>query len=513
MKSAKHPPRVEAFNLGKRFGSLVALDQVNLKLEPATFHVLLGENGAGKSTLVKCLMGYQQPDAGSVLIGDVEVDLHSPRDAHHLGLGMVYQHFTVVPNLSVAENLVLAKDHLPWLTASRPLRAELEAFMATAPFKLPLDGPVSGLAAGQKQKLEILKQLYVGRQVLILDEPTSVLTPQEADEVLGLIRAMVQAGGLSVLMITHKFREVEAYADAVTVLRRGRLAGSGKTADLNRSALSAMMMGEDAPTAAAVPEVRSAAPANTAEPVLELRKLGVDGDAGVRAVSDVDLVVRPGEIVGIAGVSGNGQRELLEAIAGQRPVAAGGILVQGKPLPAAGPVRRRLPIRCLPEEPLRNACCGAMSVAENLALHVFDRPERTRLGWFIRFGGLMERAKDLIARYGVRPPVPTLPIAGLSGGNVQRAVLARSLEDQPAVLVVANPCFGLDVRAVAEIHGRLRAARERGAGVLLISEDLDEILELSDRLIVICGGLVTHATTPAETSPHALGPYLAGSAA
>src|SRR5690242_15788672 len=285
-----------------RFGDFLALDNVELKVRPGSFHALLGENGAGKSTLVKCIMGYYHPTSGDILVGDREQVIGNPRDAHALGLGMVYQHFTLVPSMTVAENLVMARDDVPLRVQWRRERDRLAAFMTTVPFALDLDRPVWQLAAGEKQKVEILKLLYLRRRLVILDEPTSVLTPAEADEVLGMLQAMARAGLVTLLMITHKFREVMAFADAVSVLRRGRLAGEGRVAALTPARLAEMMVGAREIPEAHAERMNGWDPGRAARLVID--GLVVEDEAGLVAVDRVSLAVRPGEIVGIAGVSG-----------------------------------------------------------------------------------------------------------------------------------------------------------------------------------------------------------------
>ena len=308
---------VEMLGMTKRFGAFTALDGVSLKVGAGSFTALLGENGAGKSTLVKCLVGYHPPDAGEITVGGRERDIKSPHDAHALGIGMVYQHFTLVPSMTVAENLVMARDHVPAIVDWKAEWERLAAFTATVPFKLDLDRPVARLAAGEKQKVEILKQLYLRRRFMILDEPTSGLTPAEADEVLGMLRAMTRAGEVTVLMITHKLREVMAFADAVAVLRRGRLVGQGRTAELTPGVLAQMMVGtREIPQSHAKKTVVAR---NGGAPPLVVRDLRVEDDAGRPAVDGLSLAVGAGEIVGVAGVSGNGQRGLVEALVGQRP--------------------------------------------------------------------------------------------------------------------------------------------------------------------------------------------------
>jgi len=495
---------VEAVAMTMRFGDFTALDNVELKVKAGTFHALLGENGAGKSTLVKCIMGYYHPTAGDVLVGGREQAIANPKQAHALGLGMVYQHFTLVPAMTVAENLVLARDDVPAVVDWNKEKKALEAFLSRMPFKVPLDAKVSDISAGERQKCEILKQLYLKRRFLILDEPTSVLTPGEADEVLGMLRSMVVAGELTILMITHKFREVMAFADEVTILRRGKLAGAGKVADLTPDAMARTMIGAEELT------IQPARTGQAGTARLELSKLNALDDAGAIAVRDVSLTVRAGEIVGIAGVSGNGQRQLVEVLAGQREAESGEIHVAGDVYHASREEMRRHKMSLLPEEPLKNACVGGMSVADNIAFREFDRAPFASGGWWLNRAAFRQDATRKIARYKIKTRTPDTPISALSGGNVQRAVLARELGHDVEVLIAANPCFGLDFAAVAQIHAEIMAARNRGAAVLLVSEDLDELLELSDRLVVMFHGQFVYEARASEADLTEIGRHMAG---
>jgi len=488
------PLALEVIAMSKRFGTFVALDQVSLRVHAGSMHALLGENGAGKSTLVKCIMGYHRPDDGDLLVWGRERTLANPREAHALGMGMVYQHFTLVPNMTVAENLLMARPALPAVIRWSQERQALEAFMATMPFTVDLSARIYTLAAGEKQKVELLKQLYLDRQLLILDEPTSVLTPGEADEVLGLLHTMTRQGRVTVLMITHKLREVEAFTDAVTVLRRGKLVGTGTVGQLSPAEMTEMMIGSRH-----VPTAMERAPLERGPQRLTLRGLQALNDRGVPALRDVALTLHAGEIVGIAGVSGNGQRELVEILAGQRTPAAGEIEVSGQSYRATRQQMTQHSVCCLPEEPLRNACVPRMSVTDNLVFRRFDRPPLARAGWWLQFTAMARLAHDLITRYRVVTPSPQTPMANLSGGNVQRTVLARALSDAVQVLIVANPCFGLDIAAAAEIRSQIMAVRNRGAAVLLVSEDLDELLVLSDRILVMSNGQVVYET-PSQTA-------------
>ncbi|HVZ47022.1 MAG TPA: ABC transporter ATP-binding protein [Ramlibacter sp.] len=515
---------LETYELTKRFGAFTALDRVTMKVAPGTVHALLGENGAGKSTLVKCIAGFHRPDGGGIMTDGREREIVNPVVARALGIGMVYQHFTLAPGMTVAENLLLAGGDAPAFIDWKAKRAQLKAFLEGTPFRLDLDARPAELAAGEKQKLELLKQLYLKPRLLILDEPTSVLTPQEADEVLAHVREFARAGLCTVLIITHKFREVMAYADDVTVLRRGKAVHGTSVRYTGPALLARHMVGEAAEEAiteenlSQVHAVRQPVPdapgrvgpsARAQSASLSVEGLQVIGDRGALSVRGLGLVVHPGEILGVAGVSGNGQRELVEALVGQRERAAGVVQVMGEPYRASREENHRLKVRSLPEEPLRNACVGVLSVAENMALRDFDRPPLAR-GGRLRFGVWRSRAREWIESYGIKTRGESAPIASLSGGNVQRAVLARELAGEINVLIAANPVFGLDFAAVEEIHARLRGVRDAGGAVLLISEDLDELLALADRIVVMSEGRIVHETTAAQAERHVLGAHMGG---
>ncbi|TGQ45943.1 MULTISPECIES: ABC transporter ATP-binding protein [unclassified Mesorhizobium] len=497
---------VETIGMTMRFGAFMALDDVSIKVPAGSFHALLGENGAGKSTLVKCMMGFYHPTSGDILVAGREVDIASPRDASALGLGMVYQHFTLVPSLTGAENLVISREKVPDIIDWRKERAELAAFMQRMPFKLPLDVKVAELAAGEKQKLEIIKQLYLGRSFLVLDEPTSVLTPGEAQEVLGLVRDMTRAGDITVLMISHKFHEVTAFADDITVLRKGKLTGTRKVSDLSQKQMAAMMIG-DQPIAALDSR---AEPKPDAEIVLKVKSLKAPDRTGLKSIRIEDLGVRSGEIVGIAGISGNGQKEFMEVLAGQRARHGGEVLIKGAPYASTRGEARALNVRLIPEEPLKNACAPKMTVAENIAFRTFDIDGNGKPVSWISAGAIKAFSARLVEQFKVKTASLSSPISSLSGGNVQRAVLARELTGEVDLLIVSNPCFGLDFSAVAEIRARIMRARNTGAAVLLISEDLDELLELSDRIFVMSDGALVYETPVAQAIVQTIGEHMAG---
>ncbi|WP_411886037.1 ABC transporter ATP-binding protein [Polaromonas sp. YR568] len=503
---------LDVYRMSMRFGGFTALDGVNMKVAPGTVHALLGENGAGKSTLVKCVAGFQRPSEGSIVIDGREQAIANPVVARALGIGMVYQHFTLAPGMTVAENLLLAGGKTPALIGWTKKRAELEAFLQTTPFRLDLDARPLDMAAGEKQKLELLKQLYLKPRLLILDEPTSVLTPQEADEVLGHVRDFARAGHCTVLIITHKFREVMAYADDVTVLRRGKAVHTTPVPATDPARLAQAMVGDAAAARPEDPDTEPtlrAADAAAGPASLDVQGLQVMGDRGTLAVRDLSLSVRAGEILGVAGVSGNGQRELVEALVGQRARAAGVVRVDGRPYAATRGENHSLKVRSLPEEPLRNACVGDLSVAENMALRDFDRPPLCASGR-LRFGLWRSRAREWIQGYGIKTQGENAPIRSLSGGNVQRAVLARELHGEIKVLIAANPVFGLDFAAVKEIHTRLRGVARQGAAVLLVSEDLDELLELADRIVVMSEGRIVFETAASGAQRQVLGAHMGG---
>lgn len=496
---------LEAIDIGKSFGEVRALDGVSLKLQAQKTHALLGENGAGKSTLVKCLMGYYRPDNGQILLHQKEQEINSPQQATRLGLGMVYQHFTLIPNMSIAENIVLSRANLPRIIDWQAEIRTLESKMTGMPFQFDLRRKVRELAVGEKQKVEIIKQLLLDTKILILDEPTSVLTPTEADEVLGKIHLLTQQQKLTVLMITHKFREVMQFADQVTVLRKGRFVATAPVSEVNPQILSSMMVGGEAINK--LPERETYSNPGIK---LEIRRLTIHNDQALAAVKDLDLKVAEGEIVGIVGVSGNGQKQLVEVLTGQRQAESGQILAHDAEFVPSQTAITRHKFYCLPEEPLKNACVGNLSVADNLVLRKFNRPPFIKWRWLIRRAAIRRNAAELVQKYKVRTPGPDQPIAALSGGNIQRVVLARELAQEISILVVSNPCFGLDFKAVADIRAQLLAARNHGAAILLLSEDLDEILELSDRFYIISGGQLVYQTTPAAANLNTIGQYMAG---
>jgi ABC-type uncharacterized transport system ATPase subunit len=510
------PPSVEVTGLCKRFGTVQALADVSVTFSPGRVHALLGENGAGKSTLVKCIMGYYRADDGVVLVDAQARDIRSPQDSRQLGLGMVYQHFTLVAQMTVAENLVLGRADLPALIDWKHEHEELRRFMQRMPFQLDPEQLVATLSAGEKQKLEILKQLYLGRRFLVLDEPTSVLTPGEADQVLSEMRRLAESKLLTVVLITHKFREVTRFADDVSVMRGGRVLTTTRVADTSPEQLAKLMFGQNA--SLAVPE--SAAESGddsarrtpaSAEVYCDVRELSALSGRGTMAVSDASFAIRKGEVLGIAGVSGNGQKQLVEVLAGQCEALSGSITVNGQPYRRTRSEMQRHGVFLLTEEPLLNGCVRSLSVMANLALRRYDQPPIAWHGW-LRRRLLRQWAEELIRRYSIRTSSPLARIDSLSGGNVQRPVLARELSEDVRLLVLQNPCFGLDAAAAAEIRRQIGAARARGVAVLLVSEDLDEVLELSDRVLVMSGGRMVYEVDRRDADRYEIGRHMAQSA-
>ncbi len=482
---------------------------MSLDIRAGELLALVGENGAGKSSLMNVLYGLYHPDSGDIVLDDKAVRFKSPRDAIARGIGMVHQHFMLVPTLTVAENVVLGRE------PTRMGRMDLERACAQVAdtckrfgFQLDPRAQVDTLSVGSQQKVEIVKALYRGARVLILDEPTAVLTPQEAEDLFRVARGLKEQGH-TVVFISHKLREVLSVAERIAVMRRGRLVAEVKAAETTASELANLMVGE----------VRS--PSSVVEPyqppsgdvVLAAKNLKARGADGRRALNGVTLAVHAGEIVGIAGVDGNGQRELAEVLTGLRPLDDGHGMLLGAPLKNLSPDEaRRRGVSHVPEDRLWRAVVKGMSVEENVALGRQGQSPFARGPW-LDFKGRRERTRALLYPYYVRPPDPTVPIQGLYGGNQQKVVVARELDTQPRLVVVVQPTRGLDISAVAQVHARLREERARGAGVLLISLDLEEVLTLSDRVYVLFEGRVTGTFTRPEFDERELGRRMMGAEA
>jgi simple sugar transport system ATP-binding protein len=504
------PAAVTLRGITKRFPGVVANDHVDFEASEGEVHALLGENGAGKSTLSNILTGLYHPDEGEILLGSTQVAFASPRDALDAGICMVHQHFRLVTPFTVAENVILG-DHRGEgkKFMVHPRRIERRVAELGERYRIAVDprARVWQLSLGEQQRVEILKALYREARILILDEPTAVLTPQEAESLFATLRVMA-AEGRTIVFISHKLHEVKAVSDRVTVLRGGKNVATVETRDTTSRALASLMVGRDVSAVARVEPKHE-----VGEPVLEVRDLWAAGDRGGDAVQGVDLTVRAGEIVAIAGVAGNGQRELAETITGMRPAARGDVTVEGRRLRLGDPRSAiRAGVAHVPEDRLHTAVAPSLTIASNVVLKSY-RGKGAARGPFLRLAAIREHAAALIKRYDVRGGGPDLPARQLSGGNLQKVVLAREFEGTPRLLVAASPTRGLDVAAIETLHGYLREAAAGGVGVLLISEDLDEILALADRIAVLYEGMIVGEVDAAVATVDELGLLMAGGAA
>ena len=492
MAEEQQVPVLELRGITKRFPGVLANDHVDLDLRRGEVHALLGENGAGKSTLMNVLYGLYHPDEGEVLINGEPVKIGSPREAIDRGIGMVHQHFMLIPVMTVAENVVLASEprragvFLDYDAAIRTVRE----LAATFKFAIDPDARVENITVGQQQRVEILKALYRGADILILDEPTAVLTPQEADELFGILKTL-QREGMSIIFISHKLREVLEIADRITVLRRGKKIDTVAREGATQDALARLMVGREV-----LLRVEKT-PAQPTEPLLRIEKLAVLDDRELEAVRGVSLEVRAGEIVGVAGVDGNGQTELIDALAGLRKVNGGRVMIAGKDVTTESAHEHYdAGLGHIPEDRHLRGLVLDFTLAENLALHDFAKEPFARLGW-LRPSRMIAFARRLLQEFDVRGGGPRTRAAALSGGNQQKVVVAREVARDPRVLIAAQPTRGLDVGAIEFVHRRLVEERDEGRAVLLISLELDEILSLSDRILVIYEGQIV-----AEYGPH-----------
>jgi ABC-type uncharacterized transport system ATPase subunit len=479
------PIVLELRGITKRFPGIVADDHVDFDLRRGEVHALLGENGAGKSTLMNILYGLYKPDEGEIRVDGRRVAFGSAKDAIAAGIGMVHQHFMLIPVMTVAENIVLGMEpvregvFLDEGAAARRVRDLSSAFgLALDP-----DQQVEKLSVGQQQRVEILKALYRRADVLILDEPTAVLTPQEAQELFEIIRTLTREG-TSIIFISHKLNEVLEIADRITVLRRGKRIDTVPREGATEDGLARMMVGRDVLLRVEKP------PATPGEPLLEVEDLQVLDERGLPAVRGVSFQVRAGEIAGIAGVDGNGQSELIDALTGLRAVASGHVRVGGREARHATPRDMLdLGVGHIPEDRQRRGLVLEFSIAENVALHDYNQPPDSSWGWLFP-GRLIERARRLITEFDVRGGGPLTRAGALSGGNQQKLVAAREVERDPKVLIAAQPTRGLDVGAIEYLHRRLVQERDKGRAILLVSLELDEVLSLSDRVLVMYEGRI-----------------------
>jgi simple sugar transport system ATP-binding protein len=488
------PPVLELRGITKRFPGILANDHVDFDLRRGEVHALLGENGAGKSTLMNILYGLYSPDEGEVLINGEPVRITSPGDAIDRGIGMVHQHFMLIPVMSVAENIVLAveprRDGV--LLDYRSARSRVSDLASTFGFAIDPDAKIEDITVGQQQRVEILKALYRRADVLILDEPTAVLTPQEAVELFGILKNL-QREGLSIIFISHKLNEVLEIAQRVTVLRRGKVIETIPTAGATEEELARRMVGRD------VVLRIDKTPSQPADPILVVEGLTVKDDRDLVKVNDVSFEVRGGEIVAIAGVDGNGQTELIDAITGLRNPEEGRILVEGREVTNANARKHfEVGVGHVPEDRQRRGLVLEFSLAENIGLHDYRKPPYARFGWLYP-KRLLERAARLIREFDVRGGGPKTPGGALSGGNQQKVILAREIDRDPRLLVAAQPTRGLDVGAIEFVHRRLVEERDEGRAVLLVSLELEEVLSLADRILVIYEGQFVGEFPPTAT--------------
>ncbi|MDR2094390.1 MAG: ABC transporter ATP-binding protein [Treponema sp.] len=500
-------PAIEMIDITKVFPGVIANDKVCLSVAQGEIHALLGENGAGKSTLMSILFGLYEPDGGIIRIRGKEVHIHSPNDATVLKIGMVHQHFKLVHNFTVTENIVLGLEPINRLGNLDLRTAEKRVAELSTTYGLAVDprARIENITVGMQQRVEILKILYRDADILIFDEPTAVLTPQEIDELLAIFRRL-KAEGKTIVFITHKLKEIKAAADRCTVLRRGKYIDTVNVADVDESELAEKMVGR---------VVNFRIDKKKAKPrdiVLEIENITVIGSKGVPAVQDLSLTVRAGEVVGIAGVDGNGQSELVAAISGLLPLKAGRILLKGKELNHESiRTRNEQGIGLVPEDRHKHGLVLDFRVDENFILKNFRKsPYSNHIG-FLQFPSIIKHAEDLIGQFDIRAGNGPLTKAGsMSGGNQQKVVIAREIDQSPELLIVSQPTRGLDVGAIEYIHRRIIEERDKGRAVLLVSFELDEILDLCDRIAAVSKGSVVGVIPAEEADERRIGAMMAG---
>jgi len=503
MNDATRQPMLKMTGITKRFPGVVANDDVDLTVYPGQVHTLLGENGAGKSTLMKILYGLYTPDEGSISLNGAPVTIASPTDAIRQGIGMIHQHFMLVPTLTVAENVALGLGGQRGMAKMGPVKERLAEVSDRYGLHVDPDALIWQLAVGERQRAEILKALYRDAELLVLDEPTAVLTPPEVEELFVTLRQM-QADGKGLIFISHKLHEVMDLSDEITVLRSGKVSGHTRPSESSRERLAELMVGRP------VELTRTVAPQATGDPQLVVENLSVMGDRGTLALKSLSLSVASGEIVGIAGVSGNGQRELAEAIFGLRPIDRGSVTISGQPVATPTPTGvRALGLSYVPEERMRDGAIGDFTVAENLMLVDYKTAPYTQNG-LLNQAAIAERCDGLVSDYRVKTPTIDTPTKNLSGGNIQKVVIAREFSCDASVLVVAQPTRGVDIGAAEYIHDRLLQQRLDGSAIMLVSEDLDEVMELSDRIIVLLEGEIMGEVARADFDVNTIGLLMSG---
>lgn len=495
---------IEMKEITKKFGDFVANDHINLSIQKGEIHALLGENGAGKSTLMNMLAGLLQPTSGEIVVNGESVTIDSPSKSSQLGIGMVHQHFMLVEAFTVAENIILGTETVKnGVLDLKQSTKDIEELSKKYGLTVDPHAKVADISVGMQQRVEILKTLYRGADILIFDEPTAVLTPSEIAELMDIMKNLVKEGK-SIILITHKLDEIRAVADRVTVIRRGKSIETVEVAGATSADLAEMMVGHS------VSFTTEKEPAKPKDVILSIKDLVVNENRGVPAVKQLNLDVRGGEIVGIAGIDGNGQSELVQAITGLRKVKSGSITIKGQDVTHLTTRKiTELSVGHVPEDRHRDGLVLEMTLAENMALQTYYKEPMSKNG-ILNFNNINEHARKLMKEFDVRGANELVPAKGFSGGNQQKAIIAREIDRDPDLLIVSQPTRGLDVGAIEYIHKRLIEERDKGKAVLVVSFELDEILNLSDRIAVIHDGSIQGIVTPAETNKQELGILMAG---
>lgn len=497
---------IEMLNIRKEFPGIVANNNVTLQVKPGEIHALLGENGAGKSTLMNVLFGLYQPEKGEIRVKGKKVEITSPTVANELGIGMVHQHFMLVDDFTVTENIILGNEPTKGkiLNNNKVARQKVLEISEKYGLKVDPDAKIADISVGMQQRVEILKTLYRGAEILILDEPTAVLTPQEIKDLIQIMKNLINEGK-SIILITHKLKEIMQVSDRVTVIRKGEGIGTLNVSDTNPNELASLMVGRE------VLFTTKKTEANPKQTVLSIEKLVVKDSRGVKAVNELNLELRAGEIVGIAGVDGNGQTELIEAITGLRKVESGTISLNGKQLQNNKPRKiTEAGVAHIPQDRHKHGLVLDFPIGENMVLQTYYQKPFSK-GSILNFPAIYQKARQLIEEFDVRTPTATTPARALSGGNQQKAIIGREIDRDPDLLIAAQPTRGLDVGAIEFIHKRLIEQRDHGKAVLLVSFELDEIINVSDKIAVIYEGNIVAVVDPKTTTEQELGLLMAGS--